>query len=71
MKIENMDADIELVVVGTGVVTIGADGLCVMAEKGRKNAFVIRARLPGESLWRVVQRAVETLARADEMGEMG
>jgi hypothetical protein len=65
--ITNDDGDIELVVVGAGVVTIGCDGLCFMVEKGRKNAFSIRARLPGESLWRVVQRAVETLARADEI----
>jgi hypothetical protein len=71
MKLENLDCDIEMVVVGFGVVTIQADGLCFMAEKGRKNAFAIRPRLPGESVWRLVQRAIETLARADEMGEMG
>jgi hypothetical protein len=70
-SITNVDGNIELVVVGAGVVTIGADGLCFMAEKGRKNAFSILPRLPGESVWRVVQWAVETLARADEMGEMG
>jgi hypothetical protein len=71
MKIENLEGDIDMVVVGYGVITVQADGLCFMAEKARKNAFSIRARLPGESVWRVVQRAVETLARADEMGEMG
>jgi hypothetical protein len=71
MKIENLEGDIDIVVVGYGVITVQADGLCFMAEKGRKNAFSIRARLPGESVWRVIQRAVETLARADEMGEMG
>ena len=60
-----------MVVVGYDVVTIQADGLCFMVEKGRKNAFSIRARLPDESVWRVIQRAVETLARADEMGEIG
>jgi hypothetical protein len=68
-SITNVDGNIELAVVGAGVITIGADGLYFMAEKGRKNAFSIRPRLPGESVWRVVQRAVETLARADEMGE--
>jgi hypothetical protein len=71
MKIENLEGDIDMVIVGYGVITLQADGLCFMAEKSRKNAFSIRARLPGESVCRVIQRAVETLARADEMGEMG
>jgi hypothetical protein len=43
MKIENLEGDIDMVIVGYGVVTIQADGLCFMVEKGRKNAFSIHS----------------------------
>jgi hypothetical protein len=63
------EGDIKIMVMDVGLITIHADGLCFMGQKGRNNAFAIRPRLPGESMWRVMQRAIETLARADEIGE--
>ena len=63
-----MDGDIEIALVGTGMITIHPDGLGFLLVRGRKTVFKVRPRQQGESIWRVIQRAIEVLAKSDEIG---
>ena len=60
--------DIEIAVVGIGKITSHADGLGNLVVRDRKTVFRVLPRQPGESIWRVIQRVTEVLARSDELG---
>jgi hypothetical protein len=63
-----VDEIIEIAVVGVATVTVKPDEAGIAQERGRKQLFSVRPRSPGESVWRVVQRVAEVLARSDEIG---
>jgi hypothetical protein len=63
-----MDEIVEIALVGVATVTVKPNGIGMAQEHGRKQLFVVKPRKEGESVWRVVQRVAEVLARSDEIG---
>lgn len=60
--------DIEVAVVGVGTIIIHENGGGFFRERGRKTVFTVSPRQQGESIWRVIQRVTEVLARSAEIG---
>jgi hypothetical protein len=63
-----VDEVVEIAVVGVATVRVKPDGHGVALERGRKQLFRVTPRASGESVWRVVERAAQVLARSDEIG---
>ena len=63
-----MDEIIEIAVVGVATVTVKPNGYGTALARGRKTVFRISPRVPGESVWWVVECVARVLARSDEIG---